>query len=156
SVAGMCYDTSTSALHVFGVTRDEPPAYYHRVIGKTASGLPSYGVWTKVTLQIPVRKISPVMYRGRLYVFWIETTTRAVSSFQGGNTHFDGYRHLIRVKYSTARPDGTWTAPQSLSFAEGKVTEEGRSIEDPTSGVDAKQALQDQLDTVNDQIAQCE
>lgn len=110
------------------------------------------GAWTKVTLQIPVRKISPVMYRGRLYMFWIETTTRAVSSFQGGNTHFDGYRHLIRVKYSTTRADGAWTAPQSLSFAEGKVTEEGRSIEDPTLGVDAKQALQDQLDAVNDQI----
>src|SRR5262249_45195939 len=72
--------------------------------------------WEKVDLQIPVRRVSPILYLGRLYVFWIETSTRPLSELSGGAFNFEGYRHKAHLKYSQLRADGRWSAPQGLKF----------------------------------------
>jgi len=147
-IAGTYYEADVHVLHLFGVTSDTPPVYYHRVITDTESTPPRLGPWRKLNVQIPATKVSVIRFAQRLYVFWIEVTTRPVTSFMGGSTQFQGYRHLVRIKYSTLRADGRWTAPQSLGFAKGNATEDARSIDDPQLN-DAgarKKALQKEID----------
>ncbi|MGI9065932.1 MAG: neuraminidase-like domain-containing protein [Pyrinomonadaceae bacterium] len=129
-IAGAYYDASADALHLFGVTQDAPPVYYYRVIEKTLSAVPRISAWQKLSLQIPVRKVSPIVFEERLYVFWLETTTRPLNSFDEGTSKFGGYRHAVRIKYSTLRADGAWTPPQSLGFSNGVAIEESRIIND--------------------------
>jgi|CXWL01.1.fsa_nt_gi protocatechuate 3,4-dioxygenase beta subunit len=140
SMAGAYHDNN-DALHLFGVTQQDPPVYYYRIIEKARSELPLVSAWRKLNLQIPVRKVSPIQFEGRFYIFWLETTTRPNSAFEQGNTKFKGYRHAVRVKYSTLRSDGVWSPPQSLKFSNGSTTEESRIIDDPLSDNDAKKAV---------------
>ncbi len=130
-IAGTYYDSRADLLHLFGVTQDSPPIYYYRTIGKTLSNTPRLSAWQKLTVQIPVSKVSPVLFEERLYVFWLETTTRPVSTFVQGSSEFEGYRHNVRLKYSTLRLDGAWTPPQALRFSNGGALEEFRVIRDP-------------------------
>ncbi len=136
-IAGAYHDPETRVLHLFGVTQDDAPSYYYRQVddsGWEPEGppiAPQFSAWHKLMLQIPVRTVSPIVFEGRLYVFWIETMTRPMNAFQGGTSRFDGYRHTVRVKFSMLRPDGAWTAPQVARFAEGGGIGDSRIVEDP-------------------------
>lgn len=123
--------TARDVLHLFGVTTESPPTYFYRSISKASSTQPVPSAWNKLSLKIPVRKVAVVAVDGRLHLFWLETVTRALTSFVGGNSDFSGYRHALRVKASTLRPDGTWSAPQNLGFVD-TATNDSRSVNDPT------------------------
>jgi len=102
-------------LHLFGVTTSDPPIYYYRTIRDLDNSKgPVFSAWEKLDLQIPTRKVSPIIYLGRLYVFWVETTTRQLSDFNTGSSEFNGYRHSVRTKFSQLRLDGRWTPPQTI------------------------------------------
>ena len=143
SIAGAYYVPGTLAdhrddvLHLFGVTQEAPPVYYYCVARDTRSATPRVSAWHKQSLQVPVRKVSPIFYDNRLYVFWLETTTRPLSKFAGGDSKFEGYRHNVRIRYSILRADGAWTPPQNLRFAEGAAIEDSRLIEDPKTNDEA-------------------
>ena len=151
-IAGAYYDPGAytdrrnDELHLFGVTQDSPPIYYYRNIKKTQSTAPRISAWQKLTLQIPAQKVSPIVFEGRLYVFWMETTTRALSTFKGGSSSFGGYRHAVRIKYSTLRADGAWTPPQSLRFSRGEAVEESRLVDDPQTGLEAVKANEEAIE----------
>ena len=65
-------------LQLFGVTPGEPPTYYYRTVTNAQYGETepdrsvAYGAWRRIDVQIPVRKVAPVIHLGRLYVFWTE------------------------------------------------------------------------------------
>ena len=77
-----------------------------------------FSPWTKLDLQIPARRVSPVVVNGRLYIFWVETTTRHKTEFIEGSSTFTGYRHSVRTKFTYLRLDGRWTPPQVLKIAD--------------------------------------
>jgi len=156
-IAGAYYDDSLDEsgrprdiLHLFGVTQDSPPGHYYRVIDQTLKKNPRMPAWKKLALQIPARKVSPIACDGRLYLFWLETTTRAVTSITGGSSTFTGYRHAVRVKYSTLRADGSWAAPQSLRFFSGGVTSDSRAVNDPRDQEQVE--LRDQIAAAEKQV----
>jgi hypothetical protein len=157
-IAGAYYDQGSSsdhqddALHLFGVTQAAPPVYYYRVVRETLTSVPHISNWQKLTLQIPVRKVSPIMFEGRLYVFWMETTTRALNNFASGTSTFEGYRHAVRIKYSMLRADGAWIPPQSLSFSDGSVTEDSRIVNDPR--FQSEPNLQQQTDEATQRVGE--
>lgn len=135
-IAGAYHDRHGSAgdlLHLFGVTASEPPVYYYRTIRNLENSAgPVFSAWEKVDLQIPARKVSPIVYLGRLYVFWVETTTRPLSRFKDGSSEFGGYRHSVRTKFSQLRLDGRWSPPQTLTVVDQKgIGTQTRLIEDP-------------------------
>jgi len=135
-IAGAFYDAAKQQLHLFGVTQDDAPAYYYRYVdehGSTAAKPvpPRYSAWQKLDLQIPVRKVSPILFEGRLYLFWVESATRPVNMFTGGRNDFTGYRHTVRIKYSTLRLDGTWASPQLINFVTSGAAGEALIVEDP-------------------------
>jgi Tc toxin complex TcA C-terminal TcB-binding domain/Neuraminidase-like domain/Salmonella virulence plasmid 28.1kDa A protein len=125
NIAGSFHDidqnNGVDILHIFGVTACDPPIYYYRAVSNLLSGPTKPGRWTnqtawrKVDVQIPVRKVSPIVFRGRLYVFWVEISTNGVNSLVAGTSTFVGYRHKISVKYTRLKPGGTWSAAHTLS-----------------------------------------
>lgn len=124
-VAGAYHDEGrdTDVLHLFGVTADEPPQFYYRTIENLilSESDPTrgvvYGPWRKVEVQIPARRVAPVVFRGTLYLFWVEIASRPKTDFEGGESKFRGYHHNFAFKYTARRLDGTWTAPQSLDLS---------------------------------------
>jgi hypothetical protein len=134
-VAGTYYDQGTRTLHLFGVTQDDAPVFYYRSIterGTAAQPLaPLYTGWQRLEVQITARKVAPILFEGRLYLFWVETATRPLSVFKNGGSEFGGYRHTVRVKYSMLRLDGAWSAPQVVHMEQADGVADARIVEDP-------------------------
>lgn len=135
-IGGVWYESSASLdrLHVFGATSTEPPIWYYRTVDnlrfsrRNQSDGVRWGNWTKLNVQVPVREVSPVVFEGRLHVFWVELRTRSVNKVASGGSNFVGYDHQMQLKFTTLRPDGTWTAPQDVSL--GKWIEGSGVIRD--------------------------
>lgn len=120
TIAGAYYHDDKDTLHLVGVTASDPPTYYYRAIenpfARKGKDEPVYHAWTKISVQIPVRRASPVMYENRLLVFWIEVRTQSVNEVSGGGSNFTGYRHKLTLKYTSLRLDGKWTPPQEIQL----------------------------------------
>lgn len=142
-IAGSYHDIKSylvkeDTLHLFGVTQDDPPVYYYRAVNYAYWGEKpdTHGIkrgidwshWRKVDVQIPVRKVAPVVYNGRLYVFWVEFTTTPKNEVSDGKSRFVGYRHKMTLKYTTLQLDGTWTAPQVISLKIPSIFMTGEGI----------------------------
>ena len=126
-IAGAYHDikAKTDILHLFGVTPGDPPTYYYRTVENAYYGeVPkhrkdhaiAWNPWQKIDVQIPVRKVAPIVFRGQLYVFWVEITTSPKNVVIEGDSKFVGYQHKMALKFTSLRLDGTWTAPQVISL----------------------------------------
>ena len=117
-------DRRRDVLHLVGVTADDPPTYYYRRVedahyGAVANDRASHwGAWEQLNVQIPVRKASPVMHRGQLYLFWIRYVTTPQNKVSGGESKFSGYHHKAYVEFTKRKIDGSWTTPQKLRLNE--------------------------------------
>ena len=104
----------------------EPGTYYYRRVenihyGEIRGDRPTaWGPWEPITVQIPVRNVSPIVHRGRLYVFWVERQTRPLEDLDNGESELYAYYHQFTVRYVTRNMDGTWTPAQEISL--GDVT----------------------------------
>src|SRR5262249_774174 len=128
-------------LHLFGVTATEPPTYYYRTCqdliasGKDPGTAALWSPWQKINVHITGRKVLPVVYLGRLHVFWIDIKTKSVNLLENGASTFAGYQHQMTLKFTTLRPDGTWSAPQPVdlpgSSGSGNFGPSSGQIQDP-------------------------
>ncbi len=112
-------ETAADTLYLFGVTSSEPPVHYYRTIEnlyKAENDSKNFGVkyhsWKKMDLQIPVKKVSPILYMGRLLVFWVERRTIPKSE----KSRLHRYEHCFSFKFSRLQTDGTWITPQEILF----------------------------------------
>ncbi|UII31481.1 hypothetical protein LVD17_24620 [Fulvivirga ulvae] len=120
-------DQAADTLHLFGVTASEPGVYYYRTIRniykweKNANkyGI-QYGNWEKVNLQIPVRKVSPIIYQGKLYVFWVEIVTRPKPESEWADEEKAEYLHTFKINFSNLQLDGTWSQAQPILIEESQ------------------------------------
>lgn len=149
NIAGAFHDRDNGAdvLHLFGVTASEPPQYYYRTIEniyKSEEQPFKKGVvwnsWQKINLQIPVRKVSPIIYKGKLYVFWVQITTRPKNENINGTSFFSGYRHTMTVKFSALQLDGTWLSPQTIDLT-NEVFENGAGVIDDSLATSLERSL---------------
>jgi hypothetical protein len=126
-IAGVYHDISESTksdiMHLFGVTPGDPPTYYYRTVENALWSqlvIPNRGMvwspWRKIEVQIPVRKVAPVVYNGRLYVFWVQIVTTSKNKVVNGESKFIGYQHNFVLKYTTLHLNGDWTPPQTVSW----------------------------------------
>jgi hypothetical protein len=125
-IAGSYHDidkvSQTDVLHLFGVTPDDPPTFYYRTIENASHGeresdrAVTYTPWEPVSLQIHCRDVAPIVYLGRLFVFWTHITTAPINIVNNANSIFGGYKHTWRVNYSSLRLDQTWTPPQRIAM----------------------------------------
>jgi hypothetical protein len=127
-------DSQIDVLHLFGVTPEDPPTFYYRTIENASHGekesdrAVTYTPWEPVSLQIHCREVSPVVYLGRLFVFWTHITTAPINIVSNANSIFDGYKHTWRIKYSSLRLDQTWTPPQQLKMIDSTTFSQGDGI----------------------------
>jgi hypothetical protein len=134
-IAGSYHDVGTDSdvLHLFGVTPGDPPTYYYRAVenaifSETAGRGIVWSPWRKIDVQIPVRKVSPITYQGRLLAFWVEIVTSPKSRVEAGFSIFEGYKHRLILKYTTLRLDGTWAPPQTISLKDSFFFPEGDGV----------------------------
>ncbi|MXO58493.1 hypothetical protein GRI89_02885 [Altererythrobacter salegens] len=121
-------DRRKDVLHLIGVTADDPPTYYYRRVEDAHYGAVAadrathWGAWEKLNVQVPVRKASPVVHRGQLYLFWIRYVTKPQNRVKDGESKFTGYQHKAFVEFAKRKIDGTWTTPQKLRLNENPFT----------------------------------
>ncbi len=141
-IAGSFHDIDESSqrdvLHLFGVTASDPPTYYYRRVENARYGEIAdnrgivWGPWVTMDVRIPVRVVAPVVYNGRLLVFWVEMTTMPQNEVAGGASRFIGYTHKLSLKYASLRLDGRWTPPQRVNLhGPNPFTDSDGTIEDP-------------------------
>ena len=128
TIAGSYHEKDAGAerdvLHLFGVTSDDPPVFYYRRVEDAHYGAVSderathWGAWQKLNIQVPVRKVAPVIHNGQLYVFWTRYVTKVQNKVTGGESKFIGYQHKVYVEFSRRKLDGSWTTPQKLRLDE--------------------------------------
>ncbi|MCA1790399.1 MAG: hypothetical protein LC667_11255, partial [Thioalkalivibrio sp.] len=117
-------DAKRDVLHLLGVTSDDPPIFYYRRVDDAHHGAVSderathWGAWEKLNIQVPVRKVAPLIHNGQLYVFWIRYVTKAQNKVKSGGSKFTGYQHRAYVEFSRRKLDGSWTTPQKLRLDE--------------------------------------
>jgi len=147
-------ETETDVLHLFGVTADEPPMYYYRRVENLyySEKRDDRGViwepWQKINVQIPVRKVAPITYNGRLHVFWVRITTLANTVFDNNRSVFTGYSHKVSIEFTTLKLDGTWTPPQKLNLKDCYPFEGNGVIQDPVVDEYEIEELRSQLPSI--------
>jgi hypothetical protein len=136
NIAGAFHDFNANGdvVHLFGATASDPPTYYYRAVSNLFfSEFPPYPVsplpvdwscWQKIDVQIPVRKVAPIVFNGTLYVFWTEIITQSQNQFKDGSSQFSGYHHKISLKFSNLRLDGSWTAPQAVGLGNNALVDD--------------------------------
>ena len=67
-IMGMYQDEEADILHVFGRASDAPALYYYR----RWEGKARWTAWERVDLDIQAHHLIPIVYNGRLYLFWPE------------------------------------------------------------------------------------
>ena len=121
-------------LHLLGATSDDPPIFYYRRVEDFHFGIESqdratrWGAWQRVDLQIPTRVVSPVVFQGQLYVFWVRYITKSLNEFVDGKNRFTGYSHRAHVEFSKRRLDGSWISPQRISLTQLPFTTRGDGV----------------------------
>ena len=121
-------------LHLFGVTPVDPPTFFYRTIENASHGetqsdrAVTYTPWEPVSLQIHCREVAPIVYLGRLFVFWTQITTAPINIVNNANSIFGGYKHTWRVNYSSLRLDQTWTPPQRIAMTDKSVFGNGDGV----------------------------
>ncbi len=111
-------ESSIDSIHLFAVTPgDENQLYYRKIENTYLSGLDdvriNWNSWEKVNLKLPVKKVSPIVFNGRLYVFWNEITTKPEFSNKTNQNNFFGYNHSIEMKFSLKK-NKSWLLAKSI------------------------------------------
>ncbi len=128
TIAGAYHDVrvagehTTDILHLFGAASSDPPIYYYRTCeglidsGRNFQKAAVWTPWRRIDVQISGRRVSPVVYLGRLHLFWTEFKTRPLNQIRNGSSEFTGYQHTMRVKFTTLCTDDAWTPPQTVEL----------------------------------------
>ena len=79
---------------------------------------------TTLDLAPGARKVAPIVYRGRPYLFWADYRTRPRQELRNGLPRLSGYRHELTVKFSTLGLDGSWLPAGELALGDGAVIDD--------------------------------
>ena len=107
-------------LHMVAASSNDPPNYYYKTCTNliTSAGDPStaptWSAWQPINVQITSRKVTPVVYLGRLHLFWLTIQTKPLTSIVNSSSVFTGYSHTMSLKYTSLRPNLVWTGPQDI------------------------------------------
>ncbi len=147
-------ESETDVLHLFGVTADEPPVFYYRKVENIYYSEVNdnrgvvWGPWQKISVQIPVRKVAPVVFNGRLHIFWVKVTTLTNTVFDNNRSLFTGYSHKFSIEFTTLKLDKSWTPPQKLNLKDAPPFSGNGVIHDPLADESEKGELQNQLHNI--------
>lgn len=111
-ISGSYYYADEKTLYLFGRTVDDPSQFYYRKYVDNTEWTP----WQKVDLTINAKKVSPIVFRNKLYVFWVEILTKQENKIVNGSSAFIGYTHKVTLKYSFLDLNGKWKIPTAIKL----------------------------------------
>ncbi len=131
-IVGVYYENKGSGIyHIFGRTATDPYQYYYRkltILGRPPENLDTnpqndiswhsskeWTPWEKIELSIESPYVSPIIYRNKLYLFWISVTTLEKQKFEDGDSVFEKYAHTINLRYSHQNTNEKWLQPQTIN-----------------------------------------
>ncbi len=111
-ISGAYYHSETKTYYLFGRTAEDPWQYYYRECLDNTIWKP----WKKVDVTITSNRISAVIYRGRLYIFWHDKSITSTTTVSGGN-NIETRQILTKyVVFSSIDEYGKWSPPQKFAF----------------------------------------
>lgn len=116
-ITGSYYHDATKTYYFFGRTQQDPPQYYYRTWVDNKVWTP----WQKMELAIPADSVSAIIYLGKLYLFWVEITTREKTVVQSGESKLLFYYHDINVAYSYLNEQKKWIVPQKMELKKNTI-----------------------------------
>jgi hypothetical protein len=100
-----------SKFYFFARTAKDPYQYFYRTYQRRGD---AWGSWIRMDLPIGADRISAVMHRGRIYVFWNEVKYKETNKISSGNANSTGVRFEVTTKYSWLNENGEWTTVQQM------------------------------------------
>ncbi len=120
-IAGACFEPGEKidTYHIFGRTSTDPYQYYYRkmrVLPKDDHNVRAkqWTPWEKVELAINAPYVSPIKFKGKLYLFWVSVVTMEKNKFEGGGSIFEEFAHTITLNYSYLTENRKWLQPQKV------------------------------------------
>lgn len=111
-MAGASVDT----LFIVARTRTNPPTYYHRTLRLYGGADAGQGVWTawqQIDQNINAARVTPVYAFNKLFIFWVEQTTKTVSI--PNTSPQQSYQvTTASIYYSFQKLDRSWAPQQTL------------------------------------------
>lgn len=152
-IAGAYHEKNSKKdlLHLFGVSNGEAKEYFYRTVQNIYKSQNSRGEhevihssWKRLGLEIPVKNVSPIVYKGKLYVFWTEVNSRPKPKSEWNEENRAEYVHTYRIKYSHKRLDDTWEPVKAVIFVSGNLkTDNVKTDERTTSPLNENYTKQD-------------
>lgn len=99
----------SNTLFVVGRSAEEPYAYHLQ--SRTDNGL--WSAWEKVGTDIGAPTVSISVAMNRVFLFWVERNTTAVSQISGGSAS-NAYDSRTTLKFTSRAYNGRWQVPQTL------------------------------------------
>ncbi len=107
-IAGNYFDSRTDTYYLFGRTTTAPYQYFWRTFNPPSS----FSEWKKINLMIESPYVAIILYRQRLFLFWLDIKVRVAP--QEDNIFGEEYSHEIALKYSCLDITGRWSIPQGI------------------------------------------
>jgi hypothetical protein len=104
-------ESDESCFYLFARTSAHPYQYKYRTYNRHTKAWTS---WKSIDLGIEASEISPIIHRGKLYIYWSESQGKEVNRIANGSSTSDGFVFKTYVKYSFLDENGKWSAPQRL------------------------------------------
>ncbi|MBK8656486.1 MAG: hypothetical protein IPN20_21820 [Haliscomenobacter sp.] len=95
-IAGSFYHPETNTYYFFGRTRKSPYQYYFRKWENQRV----WTAWEKMEINISVKAVTGTMFKGQLFVFWVETENSK-----------------LYVSYTILQSNGRWITPQRIDLS---------------------------------------
>lgn len=104
-------ESEESEYYLFARTNVDPYRYYYRTYNHYKQ---VWGNWVPMKLAIEAAEISPLIFRGKLYIFWSEVQAKELSSVKAGSSTSNGTLFKVHSKYSFLDEKGSWSSPQRV------------------------------------------
>lgn len=113
------YEQRAGTLYLVGRTPSDPRRFYLRtrtLEAKKNGYTETWSNWSRIEMDIQADEVSPIIFRNRLYLFWVESTTKPWREGSGEDGKLNGYRHSIKLKFIRQTAKGQWTSPQEMEL----------------------------------------
>ncbi len=110
-ISGAYYHSETKTYYLFGRTAGDPWQYYYRECIDNKIWKP----WKKVDVRINCNRISAIINRGRLYIFWHDKSRTSAATVKNGGAEGTPI-HTKYLVFSSMDEYGKWSPPQKFAF----------------------------------------
>jgi hypothetical protein len=125
-VVAVCYDDESEIYWFVARSHADPYTYHLRRYHEETS---RWEPWEAIDVGISAAYVSALVHVGRLYLFWVESSSLEKTDFVGGSSIFSGVEHQLKVLYSYRESNGKWSANQKLVLIDKLID---RAVTDET------------------------